>query len=119
MKRILCVLALFFAVQTTFSQSDDDYENVLENITTLFNTNKAEEIYNLFSKEHQATINISDFKKEIEQYAKELGSISSHEFWMEGERGNGYLLEFDKASMVLILKLSPEKKITDFIIQEY
>lgn len=103
----------------SFSQTDTDYESFVENITKAINTKEVKSVYELFTSDLKKEIPAEEFEKVVLNYQKELGQITSTEFWMEGELGNCYLLEFEKASMVLILKLTPEKKISVCTIEEY
>ncbi len=107
------------SIQICISQTDDDYDQELKKISTSFNNKDFKSIYTSFDASYQSTNPEADFIKMMGDYFSELGQIASSEFWMEGEAGNCYLLEFDNASMVLILKLSADKKITQFTIDEY
>lgn len=80
----------------------------MKKIISSFNNNNSKNIFDLFSTDYQKLNNYNDFEKIIQTYTKRLGKINSNEFWLEGEKGNCYLLEFDNATMVLIVKLSKE-----------
>jgi len=119
MKKIICVIVLLCSFHFSFAQTEDDYTKFVETIINYINTKDAKSIHGLFSSELQSNLAITTLEKNIENYHSELGSIHSSEFMIEGERGFCYLLEFDNASMVLIIKLTPEKKLTEFTFEEY
>lgn len=119
MKKVICTLIMLSLTFTSFSQTEKDYDNLVDKITTHVNAKDAKSIYALFTKTLQQEIKPEIFEKEILAYQAELGKITSTEFWMEGEQGYCYLLEFEKASMVLIIKATPDQKITGFKIDEY
>ncbi|WP_299677707.1 DUF3887 domain-containing protein [uncultured Tenacibaculum sp.] len=119
MKKMICIILLLCFSQVSFSQADADYEKLVEKVTNLINTKDVKSIYNLFSETLKKENSLENFEKSILAYQEELGKITSTEFWMEGELGNCYLLEFEQASMVLIVKLLPDNKISVFNIEEY
>lgn len=108
-----------FSANICVAQTEEDYEQELKKIITSFNDDNFKSIYDLFDPSYQSEITVEDFTKMTQSYSNELGKIVSSEFWMEGERGNCYLLEFNDASMVLIFKLTSDKKITELHIEEY
>ncbi|WP_299621729.1 hypothetical protein [uncultured Tenacibaculum sp.] len=118
MKNIICIIFLC-VIHVSFSQTDTDYEKQVENITKFINAKDVKSIYDSFTDDFKKETAFDGFEKTILDYHEELGNIGATEFWMEGEQGNCYLLEFEKASMVLILKLTPELKISGFTIDEY
>ncbi len=119
MKKIITVVVFLCVIQLTYSQTQDDYDELIEKITVAFNNNDSKEIFNLFSTDYQKLNKQNDFEKMVQTYSKELGKIVSNEFWLEGEKGNCYLLEFNNGTMVLIVKLSETNKITEFTMEEY
>ncbi|WP_157730194.1 DUF3887 domain-containing protein [Tenacibaculum jejuense] len=116
---MICIILLLCVSQVSFAQTDADYEKLVEKITDLINTKDIKSIYDLFSEPLKKENSFENFEKSILGYQEELGKITSTEFWMEGELGNCYLLEFEQASMVLIVKLLSDNKISVFNVEEY
>lgn len=119
MKKIICVIILLCCFHFTSAQTEEDYEKIVTSITEAFNSGNKEAILKMCSADFIKATPPEEFGGQFEAYTKELGKVNSHEFWMEGERGNCFLLEFDNASMVLIIKLTSDIKIADMHLEEY
>lgn len=119
MKKVICIFLLLCINLASFSQTDSDYKKLVEKVTKFINSQDIKSVYELFSDNLKKENSFENLRKTILNHQKELGKITSTEFWMEGELGNCYLLEFEQATMVLIVKLLPENKISVFNIEEY
>jgi hypothetical protein len=119
MRKIILSIALLFFVQFSFSQTKENYDNVLGSIVKAFNAKSTDQIFDLFTADLQAVLTKQKLSKIIEDTHSEKGVMGNSELILEEESGNSYLTEFENASMLVVLKLSPEGKISNFSIQEY
>lgn len=119
MKTKILIVVFFLISQFSFTQTEQDYEAVVENVTKLFNNKEATTIFELLSPSYQAKLPVEAMKAKLDGMHDSLGKITSYEYWMEGEQGVGYTLEFEKATMIILIKLDKNKKVDNMTLEEY
>lgn len=118
MKQITCLLFLFYAL-IGFGQSEIDYTKTIDQISASYNSNNAKEIFDLFSTDLQAEMNMAAVEGLIANNLDKKGKMGSHTYLFEDESGKRYLIELEQGSMVLVLMLNADKKLTVLGLEEY
>ncbi len=116
MKKLIFVLFLSTSV---FSQTEEDYKNTLDFISKAFNEQKSEAIFQKFSATLQQNLQEAVLKQKLDSLRKDKGKMSSYELILKEEDINNFLLEFENASMLLLINLSSDGKIKKFEIKDY
>ncbi|WP_271768027.1 hypothetical protein [Aquimarina algiphila] len=118
MKKILC-LALFLFLQVSFSQTQEDYQKIINEISEGYNAKDANKIFSVFSADLQSTFTLEKVKTFITDNQTKKGSMGGYTFLIDEDKEKRYLIEFEHSSMILILGLSKDNKITKFTLEEY
>ncbi|PKV51517.1 Protein of unknown function (DUF3887) [Aquimarina sp. MAR_2010_214] len=118
MKKILSII-LFLFLQISFSQTQEDYQEVISEITNAYNTKDADKVFNAFSVELQSTFTLEKVKQFVSENQTKKGPMGASAFLLDEEKAKRYLTEFENTSMILILGISPDKKITKLTLEEY
>jgi len=119
MKNYVIAMLALMLTSSMFSQSEEDYENTLKLIQKSFNENNSSLIHEKFESNLKATLEKVNLEKMIDSLHKEKGSMNSYEFIMEEENEKNYLVDFEYASMLIVLHLTPDGEISTFKITEY
>ncbi|WP_025740567.1 hypothetical protein [Aquimarina pacifica] len=119
MKKTTYTILLLLSVHFGFSQTEDDYKKVIDQITENYSTKDSEKLFNLFSSDLQATFTIDKVKEFIVTNHLEKGVMGESSFLMDEDNCKRYLTEFENSSMLLIICLSKNLKITKLELQEY
>ncbi len=119
MKNLITALIVFLCSLSMYSQTEEDYESTLDLISTSFNEKKPSLIYQKFNSDLKKQLEEDVFKKMLDSLSKEKGNISSYEFIMEEGNEKSYLTEFEHASMLILLHLTPDGQISVFSIKDY
>ncbi len=114
----LSILALL-SVSLTFSQSDEDYTNTLDFIKESFNEKKTDLIYNKFQADLKTKLEVDSFNKTMDSLYAEKGTMQSYEYLMEEDNEKSFLVDFESASMLMLIYLTPDGEISTFKITEY
>ncbi|WP_408030200.1 hypothetical protein [Tenacibaculum xiamenense] len=116
MKKLIFTLFLSTSI---FSQTEEDYKNTLDFISKAFNEQKSEAIFQKFSTSLQQNLQAEELKKKLDSLHKDKGKMSSFELILKEEDLKNFLVEFENASMLILINLSPEGKIKKFEIKDY
>ncbi len=103
----------------SFSQTKTDYESKVTEVIKFLNEKNPEKVYDLFSDDFKSNRKQDEFSDVMKALVNENGSISTAELILEETEAFQYLVEFENSSKLLLLKLSPELKISKFSIEEY
>ncbi|WP_075342452.1 hypothetical protein [Tenacibaculum agarivorans] len=114
----ISLLLLLFSV-AAHSQSEEDYQNALGLVKKAFNEKQATSLYEKFSSSLKGKLKQDAFTKTMDSLHTEKGTLSSYELILEENKERSYLTEFENASMLLLIQLSPEGEISTFTIKEY
>ncbi|CAL2089623.1 hypothetical protein [Tenacibaculum sp. 190524A05c] len=112
----LCILFFQFSI---FSQTEDDYKNTLELVKKAFNEGKATLIHEKFNDALKGKLKPTPFKKTIDSLHNNKGEMSSYELILEEEKERNYLVEFENGTLLMLLHLTSDGKISTFVIKEY
>ncbi|EZH75853.1 hypothetical protein ATO12_03425 [Aquimarina atlantica] len=118
MKKILSLI-LFLFLQISFSQTQEDYQQKIIEVTDAYNAKDAGKIFNSFSPQLQSTFTIEKVKQFLSENQSKKGPMGTSSFLLDEDKAKRYLTEFENTSMILILGLSPDKKITKLILEDY
>jgi len=119
MKKIVYVLMLCLA-QVAMAQTDTDYENVLSKIATEYNAKSADNLFALFSDDLKTTFTLDQVKAFITENHEKKGEMGDASFLLDGEGDKSYLVEFTNSTSIIIMAiLSPDNKLTKFVLEEY
>ena len=112
------ILALFLST-SVFSQTEEDYRYTLDFISKAFNNHKTEAIFQRFNPTLQQNFNETVLKKQLDSLREDKGKMSSYELILKEKEGKNFLVEFENASMLLLINLSSDGKIKKFEIKDY
>ncbi len=118
MKILFTSLCILFFQISIFSQTEDDYKNTLELVKKAFNESNASLIHEKFNDALKSKLKSVAFKKTIDSLQNNKGIISSYELILEEEERN-YLVEFENGTLLMLLQLTSDGKISTFVIKEY
>ena len=116
LKVFLIASLLSFSI---FSQTEENYSTALELIKQGFNDSNASLIHQKFDsnlKTEQAEVN---FKTMIDSLHREKGLLQEFEFLMDEDNEKNYLVDFENASMMIIIRLNEAGEISTLKIKEY
>jgi len=117
MKKI--TLLLLLSICFSFTQTEDSYKMTINKIADAYNAKDAKIIYNLFTPELQTTFTMDKVESFIADNQAAKGIMGEHSFLLEEEGAKRYLVEFENASTILVLKLSSENLIHSLSLEEY
>ena len=119
MKDFNLFIFVFFIGISVFSQTGEDYKNTFELIKKGFNDNSTSLIFDKFDPSLKQNTDKSGFEKLIDSLRKEKGKVESYNFLMEDNQEKSYLMEFENASMLIVLSLNTAGNISVFEIKDY
>ncbi|WP_299680689.1 hypothetical protein [uncultured Tenacibaculum sp.] len=114
----ISILTLFLST-SVFSQSEKDYTTTLELIKKALNEKKSSLIHEKFDAKLKGKWSPDKFGKMVDSLHKDKGKMSTYELIMEDEKEKNFLVEFENGSMLVLLYLSKDGKITSFQIKDY
>ncbi|GAA0720010.1 hypothetical protein GCM10009430_19730 [Aquimarina litoralis] len=109
----LFFICLLFCFQITVAQTDADYENTLKNIVASYNASDAQKIFDQFSADLQASYPLDKLKAFLTKTLEDQGKFSEFDF-MDKDGGHRYLIQSESDSIILVIELSPDLKLTKF-----
>ncbi len=115
MKKLI-YFGLFFCLHIGVAQSDADYENTMKTIIDSYNANDAQQIFDQFSTDLQATFTIDKVKEFLAKTLEDQGKFSEFDF-MDQDGGNRYLVQSENDSVILVIVLSADLKLTKFAVE--
>lgn len=118
MKKLLFLIFLC-ANTLVFSQTEDDYNNTITNITDSYNSESADAVFNLFTSDLKATLTLDSLKKKFADLKNNQGELGESTLLVEDEVGKSYLLSFENGDMLLTILLDANKKLKTFELKEY
>ncbi|CAM1355183.1 MULTISPECIES: hypothetical protein [Tenacibaculum] len=113
------LLLFFFLSQISYSQTENDYTEVITNLRKSYNLKDSKKIFESFSSDLKTTFTLDKVKHFIEDYHKSAGIMGSSSFLIDDNDAKRFLTEFDHNSLLLIIGISPNKKITKLILDDY
>lgn len=116
MKKLI-YLSLFICFHISTAQSDADYENTMKIIVEAYNANDAQKLYDQFSTDLQATFTLDKVKEFCTKNMEGQGKFSEYDL-METEGGHRYLVQTDSDSVILLIALSADLKLTKFALDD-
>lgn len=119
MKILFISLLTLFLSTSVFSQSEKDYTTTLELIKKALNEKKSSLIHEKLDAKLKGKWNPDKFGKMIDSLHNDKGKMSTYELIMEDEKEKNFLVEFENGSMLVLLYLSKDGKITTFQIKDY
>ncbi len=119
MKKTTYVILLLFCVHFGFSQTEDDYQKTLTSIAEGYNSKEPQKIFDLFSAELQSTFTLDKVNEFINDNQANKGEMGTSTYLLDEDNCKRYLTEFENSSMVLIICLSADNKITKLLLEEY
>ncbi|WP_299223818.1 hypothetical protein [uncultured Aquimarina sp.] len=117
MKKITYLLLL--CVCFSFTQTEDSYQMTITKISNAYNAKDANKLFELFSSDLQSSFTLDKVQSFIADNQAKKGTIGESSFLVDDEGTKRYLVEFENASTILILKLSSDNKITQLSLEEY
>ncbi|WP_438423687.1 hypothetical protein [Aquimarina macrocephali] len=118
MKKILSLI-LFLFLQIGFSQTQEDYQKIITEVTDAYNAKDSKKIFDTLSPQLQSTFTIERVKQFISENQSKKGPMGASSFLLDEDKAKRYLTEFENTSLILIIGVSPDKKITKLILEEY
>ncbi|AXT49986.1 hypothetical protein D1818_03770 [Aquimarina sp. BL5] len=115
MKKLI-YFGLFFCLHICVAQSDADYGNTMKTIIESYNANDAQKIFDQFSTDLQATFTIDKVKEFVTKTLENQGKFSEFDF-MDNDGGNRYLVQSESDSIILVITLSADLKLTKFAVE--
>ncbi|WP_299241114.1 DUF3887 domain-containing protein [uncultured Aquimarina sp.] len=115
MKKLI-YFGLFFCLHIGVAQSDADYENTMKTIIDSYNANDAQQIFDQFSTDLQATFTVDKVKEFLAKTLEDQGKFSEFDF-MDQDGGNRYLVQSENDSVILVIVLSADLKLTKFAVE--
>lgn len=115
----LIAVIFFSATSEGFSQTKEDYNKTLDFISKAYNENNAASIHEKFSESLKKDLEQVSFQKTIDSLHKDKGQMASYELILEEDGEKSFLVEFDYASMLILIHLTPEGEISLFKITDY
>jgi len=103
----------------SFTQAEDSYKTTITKIADAYNAKDADQIFGLFSPELQSSFTLKKVQAFITANHEKKGMMGTSSFLMDDDGNKRYLTEFDNASIILILALSTDNKITQLKLEEY
>ncbi|MFY7671933.1 DUF3887 domain-containing protein [Tenacibaculum sp. MEBiC06402] len=119
MKKIILSIALLFFVHFCYSQTKEDYSSVLNTLKDAFNAKNVDQVYNLFSSDLKSSLSKEKLSQLFKDTHADKGAMGDSELILEEDSSNRYLTDFENASMLIVLKLTSEGKLSVFSIEEY
>jgi len=108
---------LFLLITSVLSaQTDNDYNETVQTIINYYNASETSKIFELFSDDLKTKISITDLEENVKDLKLLQGNFSEFDF-MDKYEERRYLVQSDKDSAILSIALSPEKKLTIFLIE--
>ncbi len=116
MMRKIIFFSLFFCLHIGVAQTDVDYESTMKTIVASYNANDSQKIFDQFSTDLQASFTLDKVKEFITKNMDSQGKFSEFDL-MDQDEGYRYLVQSDSDSVILVIKLSPDLKLTKFLIE--
>ncbi|MBW1295156.1 DUF3887 domain-containing protein [Aquimarina litoralis] len=113
MKQLLYIV-LLFCLHTGIAQTDADYENAMKTIIEAYNANDAQKIFDQFSPDLQASYPVDKLKEFVTKTIEDQGKFSEFDF-MDTDGGHRYLVQSDNDSVILVIGLTSDLKLSKFI----
>lgn len=99
-----------------FAQTDENYVSVVDSIVQSYNTDNAQQLYDLFTEELQQTMPLEKVKETFATLKKAQGNFSEYDF-MDNDGGRRYLIQSDNDSVIISIKVSAELKLIQFVLE--
>ncbi|MBQ4801871.1 hypothetical protein J8L88_03330 [Aquimarina sp. MMG015] len=115
MKKVI-YFSLFFCFHIGVSQTDVDYESTMKTIISSYNANDAQKIFDQFSADLQTTFTLDKVKEFVAKNMDSQGKFSEFDL-MDQDEGYRYLVQSDSDSVILVITLSPDLKLTKFLME--
>ncbi|WP_299252045.1 hypothetical protein [uncultured Aquimarina sp.] len=115
MKKLM-YFGLLFCLHICVAQSDVDYENTMKTIIDSYNSNDAQKVFDQFSTDLQATFTIDKVKEFLTKTLEDQGKFSEFDL-MDQDGGYRYLVQSENDSIILVLVLSVDLKLTKFAVE--
>jgi len=115
MKKLI-YLSLLFCFHIVAAQSDADYENTMKTIVEAYNANDAQKLFDKFSADLQATFTLDKVKEFCTKNLESQGKFSEYDL-MDTDGGHRYLIQTDSDSVILVIDLSADLKLTKFALE--
>ncbi|MFD2564671.1 hypothetical protein [Aquimarina rubra] len=119
MKKITYLLILSICFSFSFTQTEDSYQMTVTKISDAYNAKDANQLFELFSSDLQSSFTLDKVQSFITDNQTKKGKMGESSFLMDDEGSKRYLVEFENSSTILVLKLSPDNKITQLSLEEY
>jgi len=116
LKVFLIASLLSFSI---FSQTEENYLTTLELIKQGFNDSNASLIHQKFDSDLKASLAEPELKTIIDSLLKEKGLLQEFDFLIDDEKEKNYLIDFENAVMMIIIRLNEAGEISTFKIKEY
>ena len=117
MRKITYLLLLFMCF--SFTQTEDSYQMTVTKISEAYNAKDADALYGLFSSDLQSSFTLDKTKGFIMKNLSENGTMGESTFLTNDNDNRHYLVEFKNSSVILVLGLSSDNKITHLSLEEY
>lgn len=118
MKKIT-FLILVVLVSSSFTQNSNDFDSILKAISKEYNTKNTQALFDLFTQELQIKFPLDKLKTFISDSHLQNGKMGESSFLMDEDGDKRFLIEFDNSTLIMVLGLTPEHKISKFAFEEY
>lgn len=119
MKRLFFLLISILITNLLFAQTGD-YKIAIENFQSNYNTDKYDEIFNLFSDEMKQAFPLENAKQFFSGLKNQVGKIESKEFISYYQKTYAiYKTKFEKAVLAVNISINQQKQITGLFIRPY
>ncbi len=119
MKILFVSLLTLFLSTSVLSQTKEDYNTTLELVKKGFNEKNSSIIHEKFNAALKEKLKPDAFVKMIDSLHNDKGKMSTYELILEDEKEKNFLVEFENGSMLFLLYLAKDGKISTFQIKDY
>src|SRR6187402_1480239 len=119
MNKIFLIVALIFTVNVYVQAEPANYKTAANQFKDLYNANKTDDIYGLFSAEMKTALPVDRFKATNVQLKTQLGSLLYVDILSYEEPLAVYKAKFEKATFLLNIALNKQDQFTGLVLSPY
>ena len=119
MNKIFLIVALIFTVNVYVQAEPANYKTAANQFKDLYNANKTDDIYGLFSAEMKTALPVDRFKATTVQLKTQLGSLLYVDILSYEEPLAVYKAKFEKATFLLNIALNKQDQFTGLVLSPY
>jgi fermentation-respiration switch protein FrsA (DUF1100 family) len=118
MRNILVILCACAAL-TVHAQTKADYTTALARLQKFYNHQQYDSVFNIFSEKTKEALPLEKTRMIFNQLSQQLGEMKAYEYSKTKDNVNFYKTTFAKATVSMLIGLTPDKKLETFRFVPY